>query len=82
MILPIGHDDTKVRRLPWVTFGIMAVCVGVMAFIDPSINPSADPSLIFSRFGLVPETPSLTGFFGHIFRGAIFVGAFRGKLLC
>ncbi len=27
ILLPIGHEDMSVRRLPWVTFGIMAICV-------------------------------------------------------
>ncbi len=27
MLLPIGHDETQVRRLPWVTFTLMALCV-------------------------------------------------------
>lgn len=27
MIFPIGHDRMTVRRLPWVSFGIMAVCL-------------------------------------------------------
>lgn len=27
MIIPIGHERGSVRRLPWVTFGIMGVCV-------------------------------------------------------
>ena len=27
MILPIGHEESGVRRLPWVSFGIMALCV-------------------------------------------------------
>jgi len=26
MIIPIGHEHTTVRRLPWVTFAIMAIC--------------------------------------------------------
>lgn len=26
MILPLGHEQTSVRRLPWVTFAIMGVC--------------------------------------------------------
>ncbi len=26
MIIPIGHEQETVRRLPWVTFGIMIVC--------------------------------------------------------
>lgn len=27
MLLPIGHDETEVRRLPWVTFTLMALCL-------------------------------------------------------
>jgi len=27
MIIPLGHDQTEVRRLPWVTFTIMGLCV-------------------------------------------------------
>lgn len=27
MIIPLGHDQTEVRRLPWVTFTIMALCL-------------------------------------------------------
>lgn len=27
MILPLGHEQTSVRRLPWVTFTIMGLCV-------------------------------------------------------
>ncbi|MFQ5763555.1 MAG: rhomboid family intramembrane serine protease [Rhodospirillales bacterium] len=30
LILPIGHERGGVRRLPWVTFAIMAVCVAVL----------------------------------------------------
>ena len=26
MLLPIGHDESEVRRLPWVTFALMALC--------------------------------------------------------
>ncbi len=29
MIIPLGHEQTKVRRLPWVTFSIMGLCVVV-----------------------------------------------------
>ncbi len=29
MIVPIGHSESGVRRLPWVTFGLMGVCVVV-----------------------------------------------------
>jgi membrane associated rhomboid family serine protease len=31
ILLPYGHEQTSVRRLPWVTIGIMAVCL--IAFI-------------------------------------------------
>ena len=31
LLLPIGHEENSVRRLPVVTFGIMAVCL--LAFI-------------------------------------------------
>ncbi|MDX1388138.1 MAG: rhomboid family intramembrane serine protease [Acidobacteriota bacterium] len=27
MILPIGHEESGVRRLPWVSFAVMALCV-------------------------------------------------------
>ena len=31
ILLPYGHEQTTVRRLPWVTLGIMGVCL--VAFI-------------------------------------------------
>lgn len=31
ILLPYGHEQTSVRRLPWVTIGIMAVCL--VAFV-------------------------------------------------
>jgi membrane associated rhomboid family serine protease len=27
MIIPIGHEDATVRRAPWVTLGVMALCL-------------------------------------------------------
>jgi membrane associated rhomboid family serine protease len=27
MIIPIGHEESEVRRWPWVSFAIMAICV-------------------------------------------------------
>ena len=27
MIIPIGHEESEVRRWPWVSFGIMALCL-------------------------------------------------------
>ena len=34
MIIPIGHDESAVRRLPWVTWSIMASCLLVFALTD------------------------------------------------
>ena len=35
MFIPIGHEETTVRRLPWVTFVIMALCLVVFLFTFP-----------------------------------------------
>ncbi|NOZ79270.1 MAG: rhomboid family intramembrane serine protease [Acidobacteria bacterium] len=35
MIIPIGQEDTSVRRLPWVTFTIMILCVAVFLVTIP-----------------------------------------------
>jgi membrane associated rhomboid family serine protease len=40
LILPIGHEHTSVRRLPWVTFTVMAVCV--VAFLLTLISPATE----------------------------------------
>ncbi len=34
MIIPIGHESDTVRRLPWITFGIMGLCVGVHILVS------------------------------------------------
>jgi membrane associated rhomboid family serine protease len=38
MIIPYGHEQTTVRRLPWVTFTIMALCL--IAFVFTYALPS------------------------------------------
>jgi membrane associated rhomboid family serine protease len=30
VLIPIGHDETEVRRLPWVTFSLMSLCLLVL----------------------------------------------------
>jgi membrane associated rhomboid family serine protease len=35
MFIPIGHQETTVRRLPWVTFVIMGLCLVVFLFTSP-----------------------------------------------
>ncbi len=40
MLLPIGSDQATVRRMPWVSFGIMVLCL--VAFVVTLIGPG-DP---------------------------------------
>ena len=42
MIIPIGHESDSVRRLPWVTFTIMALCIIMFAFTDKADTSSND----------------------------------------
>ncbi len=34
IVIPIGHESNEVRRLPWVTFGIMILCFVVHIFLS------------------------------------------------
>jgi membrane associated rhomboid family serine protease len=36
MILPIGHEESGVRRLPWVSFTVMALCILAFLLTKPS----------------------------------------------
>jgi len=38
MIIPIGHESNTVRRLPWITFIIMASCIIVHILISGQVN--------------------------------------------
>lgn len=38
IIIPIGHESDEVRRLPWITFGIMALCVIFHIFISSQMS--------------------------------------------
>ncbi|NIM91493.1 MAG: rhomboid family intramembrane serine protease [Candidatus Aminicenantes bacterium] len=38
MIIPVGHESDTVRRLPWITFIIMAICIVVHLFISGQVN--------------------------------------------
>ena len=38
MIIPYGHENTTVRRLPWVTFSLMGLCVVVFVVMSFSQN--------------------------------------------
>jgi len=38
MIIPIGHESDTVRRLPWITFIIMASCLIIHIFLSFEVN--------------------------------------------
>lgn len=37
IILPIGHESQSVRRLPWVTFGLMTVCLVIHIIVAANL---------------------------------------------
>lgn len=41
MIFPVSHERTTVRRLPWVTFSILAACL-VVFIISPRSGPAME----------------------------------------
>lgn len=42
MFIPIGHEETSLRRLPWVTFGIMGLClIALVATLAASSDEAA-----------------------------------------
>lgn len=38
IVLPIGHESDRVRRLPWISFFIMAACLIVHIYVTIQIN--------------------------------------------
>lgn len=38
MILPIGHENQEVRRLPWVTFFLIAACLVAHLFVSRNLS--------------------------------------------
>lgn len=40
MLIPLGHEQTSVRRLPWVTFTIMGLCVAIFVLMAPGEHRS------------------------------------------
>jgi membrane associated rhomboid family serine protease len=42
LIIPIGHEHDTVRRLPWITFTLMAICVIAQIFITSDVNKKTD----------------------------------------
>ncbi len=48
MLIPLGHEQTSVRRLPWVTFAIMALCV-VAYILTLTAGGGGDPQQRYSE---------------------------------
>ena len=38
IIIPVGHESNEVRRLPWITFGIMALCLVAHIFLSMNVG--------------------------------------------
>ena len=38
MIIPIGHEESEVRRWPWVSFAIMALCLLALLATNGAAN--------------------------------------------
>ena len=41
MIIPIGHESDKVRRLPWVSFFLMASCLVIFILTSVEISKTS-----------------------------------------
>ena len=57
MLLPIGSDQTTVRRMPWVTFSILAICIA--AFIVTAVAPGDERAVVNA------EIEAVTYFLDH-----------------
>jgi membrane associated rhomboid family serine protease len=49
ILFPLGHEHTTVRRLPWVTFTIMGLCV--LVFILTSIGSEDTDEVVLEKLG-------------------------------
>jgi len=58
IVIPIGHESNEVRRLPWITFGIMALCFIIHIFISTQVS-SAEKNLMSTGEELI------TYYFNH-----------------
>jgi membrane associated rhomboid family serine protease len=52
MLIPLGHEQTSVRRLPWVTFTIMGLCVVIFVLMAPDEHRNQMESFLRLQQGL------------------------------
>jgi len=57
MLLPIGHDQTTVRRMPWVSIAIIGLCV--LVYVATLIAPGDDRAVVEA------ELLAVTYYFDH-----------------
>jgi len=57
MLLPIGHDQTTVRRMPWVSIAIIGLCI--LAYVATLVVPGDDEAVADA------EVLAVTYFFDH-----------------
>ncbi len=53
MLIPIGHEETKVRRWPWISFSIIGLCL--LALILTQLSPAADSRCLAQKFARVVQ---------------------------
>jgi membrane associated rhomboid family serine protease len=68
MILPIGHEESTVRRLPWVTLAVMGTCVVALLLTNGATPESGEHPYV--RWGFTPEHPHALRLVTHIFMHA------------
>jgi membrane associated rhomboid family serine protease len=61
MLIPLGHEKTSVRRLPWVTFVVMALCLLTFLFTHPGEQSRMEDAFedLGEAFGYFGEHPYL-----------------------
>jgi len=76
MLLPIGHDQTTVRRMPWVSLAIIGLCIVV--YLIMSIAPGDDRAVVDA------ELLAVTYYFDHSYleldpqlKGYLFYSLYR-----
>jgi len=49
-LIPIGHEETSVRRLPWITFGVMIACLAALVLSGGASLSSRHDEQVYERF--------------------------------
>jgi len=68
LFLPLPYaTDRRIRRVPWVTYGLIALnFIVFIVFVLPNLG-TAHANDVFSRWGLIPRTPSGINLVSYLF---------------